>query len=81
MPKLKDYAGFSDPNKFSFKDGVASIIVIAFVYFSWRGVNWTDGEPNYALDTVRIWVTAISIVLGGYFGQEVAKVIVERERK
>lgn len=58
---------FSRPNEFSFKDLLAATTVGFFIFFSVRALS-----DEQALELVRIWVTLIAIVLGGYFGQEIA---------
>ncbi len=58
---------FSRSDEFSFKDLLAAAMVGFFVYFSIRALG-----DSQALELVRVWVTLIAIVLGGYFGQEIA---------
>lgn len=56
---------FSRPFEFSFKDLLAICFVTTFLYAVFKAIHNTE-----ALEVVKTLVPIISIVLGGYFGQE-----------
>jgi hypothetical protein len=58
---------FSRPYEFSFKDMLAVAFCGMFFYACWRAL----GSPD-ALELVKTLIPLIMVILGGYFGQEMA---------
>lgn len=56
---------FNRPFEFSFKDFLAILFVATFLYATFRAIH-----IKQALEVVKTLIPIISIVLGGYFGQE-----------
>lgn len=67
---------FNDPNKLSFKDilaiiMVAPFIVSAFLYLYHLMIHQKEFLADI-LEYMKMYIPVIVVVLGGYFGQEVA---------
>lgn len=64
---------FDRPYQFSFKDLLAIAFTAMFLFFCCRALNHTD-----ALELVKTLIPLIAIILGGYFGQEMASAYFNR---
>lgn len=56
---------FSRPFEFSFKDLLAIFFTVTFLIVTFKAIKSKD-----ALEVMKTLIPIISIVLGGYFGQE-----------
>lgn len=65
---------FSRPYEFSFKDMLAVAFCGMFFYVAWRAI----GNPD-VLDLVKALIPLIMVILGGYFGQEMATAYFQRQ--
>lgn len=66
---------YNRPDRFSFKDVLAIAFSGAFLWFCWKALKSED-----ALQLVKTLVPLIGIILGGYFGQEMASTWVSSRR-
>jgi len=67
---------FSRPHEFSFKDALAILIILPFIYYCYCAL-----KSNQALELVKALIAPIGIILGGYFVQESAQVYFDRTQK
>ena len=58
---------FNNPWEFSFKDVIAIVFTVTFLYVTYKALTSKD-----ALEVMKALIAPILTVLGGYFGQEVA---------
>lgn len=58
---------FNSPYEFSFKDVIATIFTVTFLFVTYKALTSKD-----ALEVMKTLIAPIMTVLGGYFGQEVA---------
>jgi hypothetical protein len=58
---------FNNPWEFSFKDVIAIVFTVTFLFVTYKALTSQD-----ALEVMKTLIAPIMTVLGGYFGQEVA---------
>lgn len=58
---------FNNPWEFSFKDVIAIIFTVTFLFVTYKALTSKD-----ALEVMKTLIAPIMTVLGGYFSQEVA---------
>lgn len=69
---------FNNPNRGSFKDWLAGIFTVVFLA---AAVKYMMGHQSEDLLLVSTLIPIISIILIGYFGQEVSTAINESKQK
>ena len=67
---------FDSPHNFSFKDGLAVLMMAPFIAANFMYLlfllNGNHAMLAPLLDYIKTYVAIVMVVLGGYFGQEVA---------
>lgn len=67
---------FSRPHDFSFKDLLAILFSVPFLYFCFVAMH-----SETALELVKALIAPIGIILGGYFVQESARMYFDRSQE